>query len=442
MVHSLDARDGRWAARSNSEPGGRPKVSTDLSDPDVRVVAGRYRLLERLGSGAHGTVWRAFDDVLEVEVAVKELRLDDSADSAENRLALALVEREARIVAKLRDHPHVVTVLDVVSDDGLPWIVMELVESGSLDGLVRTTGPLTPEQVAAVGVAVLAALVAAHGLGITHRDVKPSNILIGADGRVLLADFGVASHRGHPTIASGPVGTLAYMAPEQFAGSRGRSAGDLFSLGATLYFALTGGSPFGRPTEAETVYAVLHHHPPRPDGPDPLVDTVLGLLAKDPASRLTADEAAAVLTAVAAGQAPITGPAEVTDPPGSTPAAPDLVEAGDQAGSAAEQWVPSAGDWEGTTGSGSNLSTATVPGRRSPRFIREPARAADTALDRSVGVLLLVLATALAAAPWLATIVVDLPWWGYSIATISTICFGSWAVAFGTVLFRPTSLRR
>ncbi|OHV37463.1 MULTISPECIES: serine/threonine-protein kinase [Pseudofrankia] len=363
-------------------------MTTDVDGSGGRVVAGRYRLLEKLGSGTHGTVWRAFDEVLEVQVAVKELRLDNTAGDADDQLAFARVEREARIVAKLRDHPHVVTVLDVVSDGGLPWIVMELVESRSLAQLVRATGPLPPERVADIGVAVLAALVAAHGLGITHRDVKPANILIGTGGRVVLADFGVASHDGQPTIAGGPVGTLAYIAPEQFAGVRGKPAGDLFSLGATLYFALTGASPFSRSTEAATIEAVLHHDPARPAGPDRLVDAVLGLLAKDLAGRITAGEAAAAFTAVADSS---TEPATVT-----------------------RAW---------SAGSG-------------PTSLPRPA------LDRAVGVCLLVLTTALALAPWPAAGLVGLPWWGYSAAAVITVFFGSWAVAFGAVLIRPSALRR
>ncbi|MDT3441128.1 MULTISPECIES: serine/threonine-protein kinase [unclassified Pseudofrankia] len=420
-------------------------MTADVDGSGGRVVAGRYRLLEKLGSGTHGTVWRAFDGVLEVQVAVKELRLDNSAGDADDHLAFTRVEREARIVAKLRDHPHVVTVLDVVSDGGLPWIVMELVESRSLAQLVRATGPLPPERVATIGVAVLAALVAAHGLGITHRDVKPANILIGDGGRVVLADFGVASHDGQPTIAGGPVGTLAYIAPEQFAGVRGKPAGDLFSLGATLYFALTGASPFSRSTEAATIEAVLHHVPTRPAGPDRLVDAVLGLLVKDLAGRITADEAAAAFTAVAAEQAPAAAArAPVAGLTGSSPSGPQAGPgllgipgtAATSPGHGAEQVGP-------TGGPSTEPVTATGP-RARPSGLGPAglARSDRSALDRAVGGFLLAATVVLALAPWPAASLAGLPWWGYSAAAVITVFFGSWAVAFGTVLIRPSALRR
>jgi serine/threonine protein kinase len=404
-------------------------VSADVNESDDRLVAHRYQLLEELGSGAHGTVWRAVDKLLEVPVAVKQLRLDPAADDATRRRALSMIEREARIVAKLRDHPHVVTVLDVVSDGGLLWIVMELVESRSLAELVRTTGPLPPERVTTIGQALLAALVAAHNLGITHRDVKPANVLIGAGGRVVLADFGVASHDGHSTIAHGPVGTVAYMAPEQFNGVHGNPAGDLFSLGVTLYFALTGTSPFNRSTDVQTMYAVLHHTPPRPAGPDRLADTLLGLMAKSPDSRLTADEAAVALAAVPLGPVSAVDPATPADE--STPqampahdAAPDGDDgaASHETGSRTPAEPPDAGLEASTRLSSPTLTASAVR---------------QSALDRVAGALLLAVALALTLAPWLTLAWVDLPWWAYSVATISTVFFGAWAAAFCVALIRP-----
>ncbi|MBL7495224.1 serine/threonine protein kinase [Frankia sp. CNm7] len=403
-------------------------MSAEASGSESRVVAGRYRLLERLGSGTYGTVWRAHDDVLAVQVALKELRHDVTTEDGQS--ARAQLEREARIVARLRDHPHVVTVHDIVTDGGLPWIVMELVESRSLADLVRATGKLPPERVAAIGTALLDALVSAHALGITHRDVKPANVLIGAGDRVLLADFGVASHDAQPTIGHGPVGTLAYMAPEQFAGVRAKPAGDLFSLGATLYFALTGGSPFGRSTEAATIHAVLHDAPPRPAGPDRLARVVLGLLAKDPADRTTAGEAAAAFAAVAAGQAPRP---ELADLLGSTPPGqPDMPGLPASPGAVDSAATHGAKPRELATGARTGPTT-TMPG--TGRTGRGPARVAF--LDRVVGAVLLIVATALALAPWLAVSLIDPPWWGYSAATVLTVFFGAWAAAFGTVLVRP-----
>ncbi|SQD96402.1 Serine/threonine protein kinase [Parafrankia sp. Ea1.12] len=281
-----------------------------VSDPHGtmdRLVAGRYRLAERLGAGAYGTVWRAVDELLDVNVAVKEIRLHAAVTDPESSGLLARVVHEAKVVALLRDHPNVVTVLDVVHEGDLPWIVMEWVPSRSLAEVVGQQGPLAPGDVARVGLAVLNALVAAHAAGIVHRDVKPANILLGDDGRIVLVDFGVAVLESHSTVTQSPLGTLAYMAPERFSGARAMAASDLFSLGATLYTAAEGVSPFARETEAATVAAVLSHEPEPPRRAGPLGATILSLLDKDPGVRLGAEDAHEALVAVLAAPAGAVG---------------------------------------------------------------------------------------------------------------------------------------
>ncbi|KQC35250.1 serine/threonine-protein kinase [Frankia sp. ACN1ag] len=253
-----------------------------------RVVAGRYRLVARLGAGAMGTVWRAFDSVLETEAALKEIEFAGGVAGAERADRVERALREARHAAKLRGHPHVVTILDVVLEHGLPWIVMELVPSRSLFEVVRDDGPLPTAEVARIGIAMLDALVAARDHGIVHRDVKPSNVLIGTDGRVVLTDFGIATGDGDPTLTvTGVLGTPLYMAPERLDNRPATFEADLFSLGGTLYYAVEGHPPFERDSFGAMLAAILLH-PPAPTRRAGALGPVLdGLLAKDPAQRPT-----------------------------------------------------------------------------------------------------------------------------------------------------------
>ncbi|WP_163550626.1 serine/threonine-protein kinase, partial [Candidatus Frankia nodulisporulans] len=253
-----------------------------------RVVAGRYRLLARLGAGAMGTVWRAFDCVLETEAALKEIELAGGVAGSERADRVERAMREARHAAKLRGHPHVVTILDVVLENGLPWIVMELVPSRSLFEVVRDDGPLPPAQVARVGLAVLDALVAARDHGIVHRDVKPSNVLIGTDGRTVLTDFGIATGDGDPTLTvTGVLGTPLYMAPERLNNFPATFDADLFSLGGTLYFAVEGRPPFERDSFGAMLAAIVLHPPAPAPHAGPLAEVLDGLLEKDPQRRIT-----------------------------------------------------------------------------------------------------------------------------------------------------------
>ncbi|WP_406065962.1 serine/threonine protein kinase [Streptomyces sp. NBC_01077] len=268
-----------------------------------RVVGGRYRLVKQLGSGGFGRVWRAYDEMLDVDVAVKEVWLPQqaaSASGAEHRERVVRAAREARNAAKLRDHPHVVAVHDVVIEDGTPWIVMRLVEGRSLEGHLRTDGPLPAPRAGEVAAALLKALKAAHTAGIVHRDLKPANVMLTDDGQVLLTDFGIAVHETDTrlTVTGGVIGSAEYMAPERLQGIQDQAAGDLFSLGATLYEAVEGISPFRRETPAATMAAVALHEPPPMQQADPvLASLITALLAKNPEDRPTVDSTLAILRA-------------------------------------------------------------------------------------------------------------------------------------------------
>ncbi|WP_440097855.1 protein kinase domain-containing protein [Streptosporangium sp. H16] len=260
-----------------------------------RKVAGRYRLLEHIGEGGMGIVWRAHDELLDRVVAVKEVRyrgVDEAARTDLNRRTI----REARTAGRL-DHPSVVIVHDVVEEDGRPWIVMQLVRSRSLGEIVRSGGPLPPERVASVGLHVLGALRTAHAAGVLHRDVKPENVLLADDGRVVLTDFGIASMTQETGITrtGAMVGTPAFLPPERLHGLPATPASDLWSLGATLYAALEGRPPFERATAAATMMAVLHGEPSPMAHSGPLPTAILGMLARDPAARMVPDQVEALL---------------------------------------------------------------------------------------------------------------------------------------------------
>lgn len=288
----------------SSGPGPAEMTGSAGSIVAGRIIAGRYRLIECVGAGSMGTVWRALDVLLRAEVAVKAIWIGGRAgapgpDGADpQRLAAAV--REARNAAQLRANPHVVSVTDVIQDGGLPWIVMELVAATSLDTAVRRGGPLPPRRVAEIGLAVLDALTAGQRVGLLHRDVKPSNILLADDGRVLLTDFGIATNVADTTDAgaSGSAGTPAYLAPERITRGPASLAADLFSLGATLYFAAGGIPPFARETVPLTLGAVLHVDPPALTDTDALWPAIGGLLVKNPQARLSAEGAEVLLTRV------------------------------------------------------------------------------------------------------------------------------------------------
>ena len=255
------------------------------------LVANRYLLLDLLGSGGMGTVWRARDTVLLRTVALKEVRVPVGVPSGDPDRAQKRVFREARAAARL-NHPGAVSVYDVISENGAVYIVMELVEAPTLDELVRERSSLPPARVADIGLRLLDVLTAAHARGIVHRDVKPANVMVAGDGSVKLADFGVASLTDEPGITTigVTVGSPAFMAPEQAQGTPVGPATDLWALGATMYYAVEGRPPFERGQPIATLAAVVNDDVPPPRRAGALEPVIMGLLQKDPMARLSADD--------------------------------------------------------------------------------------------------------------------------------------------------------
>jgi eukaryotic-like serine/threonine-protein kinase len=261
--------------------------------PDMRgrCLAGRYRLTDMIGSGGAGNVWAAVDEVLGRRVAVKDVGAPPWL-SVEGWQALReRTLREARAAAVI-SHPNVVTVYDVVEEDSRPWIVMQLVEARTLAQIIHEDGPCPPQQVAEIGLQMLAALEAAHDHGILHRDVKPSNVLVEEDGRAVLTDFGIATVDGDAALtASGVlVGAPAYIAPERIKGDAAGPPSDLWSLGATLYTAVEGHPPYRRDDPMCTIAAVVHDDPDPPSMAGTLAPLLERLLHKDPEQRPSAAE--------------------------------------------------------------------------------------------------------------------------------------------------------
>ncbi|MEV0908351.1 serine/threonine-protein kinase [Streptomyces hokutonensis] len=280
-----------------------------------RVIAGRYLLLNRLGSGGMGHVWLAHDQRLACEVALKEIVFSNPASAdAEREARVARAQAEARHAAGLRGHPHVVTVHDVLEHDGLPWIVMEYVaDAVDLRDLVGRQGPLAPAECARVGLAVLDALTAGHERGVMHRDVKPANILLAPDrtgspyARVLLTDYGISvqpdAGETRYTLTSVLVGTAGYLAPERATGGPPTAAADLFSLSCTLYHAVEGHGPFTRESPLAEVTAVVMEDPLPPARAGALAPVLHAMLEKDPLRRIPAAEAEAALSRIVTPQA-------------------------------------------------------------------------------------------------------------------------------------------
>ncbi|MFI6513428.1 protein kinase [Streptosporangium sp. NPDC050855] len=269
------------------------------------LLAGRYRLIAELGRGGMATVWRAHDELLDREVAAKEVVISDHLPEAEREVLLERTLREARLAARL-NHPNIAAVYDVVRTDRNPWIMLQLVPSRDLTEVITTEGRLPAPVVARIGLEVLSALEAAHAAGVVHRDVKPANILLTDDGRSILTDFGLATavnKEGGLTSAGMVVGTPAYIAPERAGGGASSPRSDLWSLGATLYAAVEGHAPFARSTVMATFTAVMTTAPVfRYAGP--LAPVITGLLQKDPALRSDAARAREQLRQVAALRVP------------------------------------------------------------------------------------------------------------------------------------------
>ncbi|MGW5197776.1 protein kinase domain-containing protein [Streptomyces spiralis] len=269
------------------------------------LLAGRYRLVDSIGSGGMGRVWRAHDEVLHRTVAIKELTAALYVSESDQAVLLARTRAEARAAARI-NHSAVVTVHDVLEHDGRPWIVMELVEGQSLADAVKEQGRLEPQEAARIGLWVLRALRAAHAAGVLHRDVKPGNVLLGQDGRVLLTDFGIAQIEGDTTITrtGEVVGSVDYLAPERVRGHDPGPASDLWALGATLYTAVEGLSPFRRTSPLSTMQAVVDEEPREPAHAGSLAPVITALLRKDPAARPDVTAIEQMLAEAAEGRRP------------------------------------------------------------------------------------------------------------------------------------------
>ncbi|MCX4628075.1 serine/threonine-protein kinase [Streptomyces sp. NBC_01443] len=269
------------------------------------VLAGRYRLVEPIGSGGMGKVWRAHDELLHRTVAVKELTAGLYVAQADREVLHARTQKEARAAARIQ-HPAVVVVHDVLEHDDRPWIVMEYIDGPSLADAAKAAGRIEPNEAARIGLHVLGALRAAHAVGVLHRDVKPGNVLLAKDGRVLLTDFGIAAIEGDSSITrTGEiVGSIDYLAPERVTGGTPGTASDLWSLGATLYTAVEARSPFRRTSPISSLQAVVNDEPPALRQSGALGPVITALLRKDPDERPSAQETERMLIEAMEGREP------------------------------------------------------------------------------------------------------------------------------------------
>ncbi|WNM36408.1 serine/threonine-protein kinase [Streptomyces sp. Li-HN-5-11] len=334
------------------------------------LLAGRYRLADTIGSGGMGRVWRAHDEVLHRAVAIKELTAALYVSESDQAVLLARTRAEARAAARI-NHSAVVTVHDVLEHDGRPWIVMELVEGHSLADAVKEQGRVEPREAARIGLWVLRALRAAHAAGVLHRDVKPGNVLLGHDGRVLLTDFGIAQIEGDTTITrtGEVVGSVDYLAPERVRGHDPGASSDLWALGATLYTAVEGLSPFRRTSPLTTMQAVVDEEPRDPQYAGPLAPVITALLRKNPAERPDAAEAEQMLAEAAEGRRPRTAQAYVpTQSVGHGREVPTALQPGPQTAVTAPH-----GPVTSPTALGPAHATATAPAPPKRRRLRNVA---------------------------------------------------------------------
>ncbi|WP_371664809.1 protein kinase [Streptomyces sp. NBC_00280] len=335
---------GQAAGQPEEQPTER---AVDGAAETGRLLAGRYRVVGRLGRGGMGVVWRAVDEVLGREVAVKELRTFTDAAAPELAALRLRMQREARAAARIR-HPGVVAVHDVAEVDGRPLIVMELVNGRSLDDVLNERGTLDPHEAAGIGAQVMDALAAAHRVGVLHRDVKPGNILLETSGRVVLTDFGIATMEDpgdgsatNLTRSGELVGSLDYLAPERAQGNDPGPASDIWALGATLYAAVEGNSPFRRTSTWSTLTAIVSEPLPDPRQAGALGAVLRQLMAKGPEDRPDAETARGLLEAVAsatsgATDTPTTGLRPYGAAAAGTAEAPETRAANGETGEAPE----------------------------------------------------------------------------------------------------------
>ncbi|WP_261987206.1 serine/threonine-protein kinase [Actinomadura sp. HBU206391] len=351
-----------------------------------RLLARRYRLGKPVGRGGMGTVWQAHDEVLGRDVAVKEVILPHGLSDDERTIQYKRTFREARTAARL-GHPGVVTVYDVVEEDGRPWIIMELIQSQSLDQVIKREGPLAPRRAAEIGRQMLAALHAAHEAGVLHRDVKPSNVLLGAGDRAVLTDFGIATATGDVTLTqTGLVmGSPAYIAPERARGRTVGPASDLWSLGITLYAMVDGKSPYERSEPMASLVAIISEEPEPSANAGPLAPVIEGLLRKNPDERMDAREAGMLLDELVRARSPAvdkTRPIQMPreEPPAaaareladtsSEPPAARTVSDGDP--DAAISWATGADDTEQGAGAGVASASTMAADPSAPAPPRRP----------------------------------------------------------------------
>ncbi|MDX3102037.1 serine/threonine-protein kinase [Nonomuraea angiospora] len=284
-------------------------VSPVAADVRGERVAGRYRVLTALGQGGMGTIWLAHDELLDRQVAIKELRIPESLPASEREEAVQRSMREAMAAAQLR-HPNIITIHDVLVHNGMSWIVMELLTGRDLKDAVAAEGPWAPQRVATLGLQMLDALSTAHAHGIQHRDVKPANVFLTDDGRVVLTDFGIARLEDQATITESGLllGSPGYIAPERLRGERGGPASDLWSLAATLYSAVEGMAPYAGTSPMAVLRDALTLPPRAPTRAGSLGPVLIHMMAREPHQRPDARTAAHLLQRVAQGQ-------DVTAPP-------------------------------------------------------------------------------------------------------------------------------
>jgi serine/threonine protein kinase len=289
------------------------EISDEVEAEGRRVIAGRYSLKDEVGRGGMGIVWRGEDELLGREVALKRVGVLPGGASPD----LARAEREARLAASL-NHPHVVSVFDLVDEADAQWLVMEYVESKTLSELVQEHGPLAPDHAAGILCQAADALAAAHTAGIVHRDVKPSNILVTPHGQAKLTDFGIARATADATLTqTGLVtGSPAYLSPEVATGATATAATDVWSLGATLFHALTGRPPYDvQDNLVGALYQIVHEPPPRPENAGWLLPLFEHTMVRDPADRWPMEQVRAFLAREHHEQPVPSGPATAVIPP-------------------------------------------------------------------------------------------------------------------------------